>query len=129
MKKQAILALLATLAFGGAYADNNANVKFGPHAFVSSNASQVITIQDANSDLQTYDVEIYVDFQGMTGGSTPPYIRTATGVNVKNCGSVTHINAGSSALCQISSKNPVITFSSDSNDKDTVAWGTFQYNQ
>jgi hypothetical protein len=40
------------------------------------------------------------------------------GINIQNCGTIRHINAGPSAICFLTNKNPVITFSSD---KDNVA--------
>lgn len=50
--------------------------------------------------------------------------KNGAGVNIKNCGSTTHIDAGSIAICSTSDADSQISFSSDVPDKS--ASGSYQ---
>lgn len=114
-----ISGLLMSSAFADQQYSASARASFSPQSWTSENSSDVVTIQSSVGDTYFYAVQIYVSKTILGVPSTP-----STGVNVKNCGNVTHINPGSSAICQISNNNPTVTFSSDKADQ--AATGVFQ---
>jgi hypothetical protein len=93
-----------------------AQTSFAPVTWVSKDASNEVTIQ--NQSGQTFTITINVNASA---------IPKKGGVDVRNCGSVGHINAGSSAICTSSdSQNPVTLKSDSATDS---ASGTYQMKQ
>ena len=120
MKKLLIAASILVTCFSSAFAsetimmDSGKNTLFfKPEAYLSKNTSEVINIQSGGG---THTLSISVD------GA----ISNRTGVNVTGCGKVTHINAGSSAVCPLEYATPVISFACDKNDKSFYASGHYQ---
>jgi hypothetical protein len=79
--------------------------------WVSKNSSDSFTIQNGAGTPIVIQINV--------GGSAP----NAAGVNVKNCGETTHINAGSSTICSTNDANNPVTLTSDGNNS---AYGTYQ---
>jgi hypothetical protein len=96
------------------YAQDTSNEKqfFSITNWLSANTNDVITIENGAGLLVI--ILITVD-------------KNSSGVAVKNCGTVTKINAGSSALCASSDPANPISLSSDS--PSTPAKGTYQIKQ
>jgi hypothetical protein len=119
MKKMILLTLAASLLNSVSYANQQITIgqknKFSPFNWQSANTQEVISIVgDFNASVQIAVNNIsYI-------GSKP------TGINIKNCGNVTHVNAGSSVICAVWQGNPPISFSSDSDDSNTMATGVYQ---
>lgn len=123
MKKVTIIALTACLLYSMTtfvFADNNTSNNPNPSSFqeahwLSKNSSDPFTIQNGAG----IDIVIQINVEG----SGP----NAAGVDVKNCGTTTHINAGSSAICSTFDPKYPVTLTSDSNN--TSASGTYQIKQ
>lgn len=81
--------------------------------WISKNSSDPVTIQNGAGT----PMLIVINVAG--GGSTQ-----SPGVNVKNCGSTAHINAGSSTLCETNDPTNPVTLTSDSGANP--ATGTYQ---
>lgn len=86
---------------------------FEKHEFSSTNSRDAVTI--ANGSDSSIQVVIYVD----RGDS-----QTTTGISVQNCGEVTHVAAGSTAVCSTSGGNTPILITSDNGAKS--ASGSYQ---
>lgn len=125
MKKSSMLVgfLLASLSLSTIAATNTVRSNFAPLNWTSANAKDVITVQN-NVPNRVVKLQVFVS-QISVGNNYPP-----PGVNIQNCGSTTHINPGSSAICDLTAtpenKNPVVTFSSDSEDTLNPANGVYQ---
>jgi hypothetical protein len=109
------MGVMLTITFGCmnfAWSQTPASSPSFPQAnWVSKNSSDQFSIQNGAGTPIVIEINV--------GGSGP----NASGVNIKNCGETTHINAGSSTICSTNdSKNPV-TLSSDGNN---AAYGTYQ---
>lgn len=84
--------------------------------WVSKNSSDAVTIQNSNG--VSLLIVINVDGVGSTG---------VPGVNIANCGNTTHINAGSSAICETNDANHPVTLNSD--NSTIAATGNYQIKQ
>lgn len=120
MKKITLSALAVSLLYSMtiAYAVTNppSNLSsFQEAHWLSKNSSDPFTIQSGT------DIEIVIQIN--VEGTSP----TAAGVDVKNCGNTTHINAGSSTICTTSDPKSPVTLTSDSGN--VSASGTYQIKQ
>jgi hypothetical protein len=88
---------------------------FPETGWISKSSTDPITIQNA----QGLPIVIVIKVTGI--GSTVP------GINVKNCGSTTHVDPGSSAICTTNASANPVTISSDSSARP--ASGTYQIKQ
>lgn len=108
MNKIILVTLIASSVslFESAYAQAvpPASVVNPPTPWVSKNSTDEVTINNGNGNKLT--ITINVD---KNANATNP-----AGVNIKNCGDTTHIDAGSSAVCTTSDSGNPVTFSSDS---------------
>lgn len=116
MKKLLIIGLsitaIATSHFSNAQpTTNNSSTSSNIH-WVSKSTQDPVTI--ANGNGVSIVVEILVD-------------KTGSGINLKNCGMTTHVDAGSSAICSNTDSSNSVSFTSDSMDKP--AMGTYQIKQ
>lgn len=80
--------------------------------WVSKNSSEDVTIK--NETGAPFDVVVTV-----INNTTSD----APGANIKNCGSTTHLKAGSSVVCKVIDADHPVIISSDSNE---FATGTYQ---
>lgn len=108
MKKIILAGLIASALMNVAVAGQqllvNKKAQFEPTSWRSSNSSDIIKIQDGGGINYTYHVQIKVDANNNYGN---------TGITLKNCGSITHVDLSGIVLCELSSANPEISFSSD----------------
>lgn len=119
MKKLTLIALLSAAILNVAFAEPaKKKMGFAPLSWSSNNTKDMINIQGGSGFGTYYLVQIYVS--NMYNGTGP----NPSGINIKNCGTITHINPGSTALCLLSYTNAVISFSSDSDE--IAAYGLFQ---
>lgn len=72
--------------------------------WISKNSSEEITINNGTGN----KLIITINVQKITTGTK------TTGVNIKNCGNTTHIDAGSSGICSTNDPVNPVSFSSDS---------------
>ena len=79
--------------------------------WLSKNSNDPFTIQNGAGTPIVIEINV--------GGSGP----IAAGVNVKNCGETTHINAGSSTICSTNDATNPVTLTSDGTNP---AAGTYQ---
>jgi hypothetical protein len=93
---------------------------FAPVTWVSSTPSDIITINNGIGG--PIAIFIQVDARDMMGNPME-------GINVKNCGTTSHVNAGSSAICYTTSANNPVSFSADGRSSDKFARGTYQVEQ
>ncbi len=82
--------------------------------WVSKSSNDIVTIQNGNST----SILIVVTVNKTT---------STAGLNVNNCGSTTHIDSGSSAVCYSSDATNPVSFKSDS--ATTSVSGTYQIKQ
>jgi hypothetical protein len=122
MKKQVVSAIMTgfILINCSAYAAQTigiakgATLKFSPTAWVSRGLDDLVTIQVSSPNLAS---SVLITVENM-------YPHTA-GINLKNCGSITHAHAGSSVLCAIGTDiSTPVTFSSDT--AGVIAGGSLQ---
>lgn len=83
--------------------------------WTSKNTTDEVTINNGNGNTLT----ITINVDKVANPASPP-----AGVNVKNCGSTTHIDPGSSGICTSSDASNPVSFSSDS--PTYKASGTYQ---
>ena len=108
------LALSTNMVYAGQVKKLSENSRFDTVSWQSNYSGDDVTIEGPVNSQYSYMVQISPIRDGSYG----------TGVNVRNCDNITHINVGSSAICMLSQRNPVIIFSSD---KDNVgAFGFYQ---
>jgi hypothetical protein len=130
MKKILISTLAALLVSGGALAvqggktaAQQVNVSFNPQSFSVDGSDGPGSISDITNGSKFAQV-VLITVYPTTNADFP-----RAGINLKNCKAtpvnVTHVNVGSSALCDLSSDpaNPV-TITSDT--KGVPAWGSYQ---
>ena len=79
--------------------------------WVSKGLADTVTIQNGSSARLTININV----------STAT---NAAGINIKNCGTINHVDAGSSAICITNDANNPVNFTSDSQTK--IAAGTYQ---
>lgn len=85
--------------------------------WLSNNAGDFIRIE-ASAPGIIARVQVYVS---ITGAPNEP---VATGIRIQNCGNITRVTPGSSAVCELNgTTNPLITFSSNGN---TISYGSYQ---
>ena len=119
MKKNIICAFatLGLLSSSLLYADSSPG-SFPPTSFASNSPSDYVVIENGNG----VPIIILITVAGSAAiKSNGP---TASGIEVKNCGSTSHINPGSTAICQSTDSSSPVTLSSDSNNMP--ATGTYQ---
>jgi len=73
-------------------------------SWISKNSTDEVTINNGNANKLT--ITINADKSSNTANTA--------GVNIKNCGNTTHIDAGSSAVCTTNDASNPVSFSSDS---------------
>lgn len=113
MKKLFALAFVLLLT-NNLYADDK-DLAFPPTSWLSQGSTDSISIQNGSN----VPILIVINVAG-SEDSTP-------GVNLKNCGTITHINAGSSAVCASTDASNPVTMTSDTGSK--TASGTYQIKQ
>lgn len=121
MKIKSLILLGLTLLASATYAGQQiklssaSQTNFNPVQWTSANTQDYVGIEGPTEGSYFFSVQI-------TASRGDHYPRT--GVNVRNCGSITHINPGSTVICMLHTANPLIVFSSDRNDLS--ASGDFQ---
>ena len=91
--------------------------QFAPVTWESRDPTNIITIDNSNN----HPLAIFI-----TAYPHDMNLNPLAGINLKNCGSIMHINAGSSVVCyNQDTRNPLI-FSADSNK---LATGTYAVEQ
>lgn len=119
MRKLPILGFLCLLLIGTTFANQDKkSMGFMPLFWSSTHSKDVVNIQGGSGFGTYYLVQIYVN--NMYNGST----NHLAGINIKNCGNVSHVSPGSTAVCTLSYTNPTISFSSD--DDHAPAYGLYQ---
>lgn len=83
-----------------------------PQNWISKNTNDTVTINNGPS--LPVQVTIVVD-------------KPSAGINLKNCGTTSHVDAGSTALCASQDASNPISFTSDSGDQP--ATGHYQIKQ
>ena len=121
MKRFLVIATL--FVSSGLFASPVITVKkptFVPVTWASSNSSDVTTINNGVGG----PIAIFIQVDARDLRSNP-----MAGINVKNCGVTTHVNAGSSVICYTSSASNPVSFSTDGRSSDKIASGTYQVEQ
>jgi hypothetical protein len=99
-----IFFILLMVMFDSVYAEISVTTDQRPIPWTSKNSTDEVTINNGNGNRLTITINVDKNLN----------ITSPTGVNVKNCGNTSHIDAGSTAICTtIDASNPV-SFSSDS---------------
>jgi hypothetical protein len=110
------LVLSINMTYAGQYKKISNHVKFDSTFWSSTKAGDDVRIEGPTDSDSQYAFVVQISPE-----RDDPYL---TGINVQNCGNITHIDAGSSAICMLTYKNHVIIFSSD---KDNMsAHGLYQ---
>lgn len=81
--------------------------------WVSQDSSQEVTIQNGTAAALTVQINVIDNVSS-----------DAPGINIKNCGTTTHADAGTTVICRTNDPHNPITFSSDS--PTVQATGTYQ---
>lgn len=108
--KLGVVTLFSLLCMSSVFADVT-DVPFPQMNWTSKGSNDPFTIQNGSGTPITIAINV-------NGGPT-----NTPGVNIKNCGNTTHINAGSSAICSTNDANNPVTLTSDST---MPASGTYQ---
>lgn len=100
-----IIVIISRLACAQVYvnsggASNNSNSNSSAIAWTSAGAGDVVSFQNGTGALLV--IQITVDNNA-----------TKTGVNITNCGSTTHINSGSTAICVTKDPSNPVSFVTD----------------
>lgn len=103
----------ATLLFADAPGSSPGNPGSSSINWISRSNEDVITIQNGTSLSLIVTINVANDSEA--------------GVNVTNCGTTTHINPGSSAICSTSDAASPVNFVTDGYNK--AAQGTYQIRQ
>lgn len=121
MKK--FLAIATIIVSGSVFAAPVITVKkpnFAPVNWSSSNPSDIITINNGTGG----PIAIFIQVQATDMSGNP-----VDGIDVKNCGKTTHVNAGSSAICYTMDASNPVSFSADGKPSDKIAYGMYQVEQ
>jgi len=116
MKKMLPVLLICSLVATSVYADTTtviSNPTVPQIKWISKNSNDPFTIQNGAG------IPLVITITVNPGPSVG-----AVGVNVKNCGTTTHIDAGSATVCSTSDSNNPVTLTSDS--ATMPATGTYQ---
>lgn len=119
--KRIIIALFTFLIANITVAQEMKKLGFTPLSWHSQDTKDIRKIEAGSGLTAYYLVQIYVNdmYNGM--GPNPG------GIALKNCGNVTHVKPGSTALCMISYSNPVVTWTADSDE--SPASGLYQISE
>jgi hypothetical protein len=118
MKMLLFILTLGTLFFSSltqAQATDTEKSCFPLVTWASKNSTEPVTIQNGNG------VRLIIQIIVSKTSST------SVGINVKNCGTTSHVDAGSSTVCFNTDGSNPVTFSSDSGT--VAAAGTYQIKQ
>lgn len=88
--------------------------------WISKNSTDEVVVQNGNGAPLVVQINVINNQDPDSPGFDAP------GINIKNCGSTTHVRAGNSAICTTSDATHPVTFTSDSSDP---AMGTYQIKQ
>jgi hypothetical protein len=95
------------------------NVLAGTEIWFSGNQDQIVTIR-LETPYSLAKVWIMPDAEPMSKWKP-------TGINLKNCGNISHVAPGNVVICDLSIQNPVVSFSSDMSTNNYAAFGTYIY--
>lgn len=117
------LAIATLLISGCAFASSTMTVSkssFPSVSWSSKDSTDVTTINNGSDA----PIAIFIQVQGKdTSGNLND------GINIKNCGKISHVNAGSSVVCVNSDANNPVSFSADGTPENRYAYGIYQVKQ
>lgn len=95
---------------------------FPPVKWVSKGTQDPVTI--ANGQGEPITIQISVDKTVVVDAKNDNKETVSAGINIKNCGSTTHVDSGSSVICDSADATNPVTFTADS--ETVIASGNYQ---